>query len=315
MSLRLVALWSQASWREAARVRADEIDLEHLYLGLIALGGSAARLLGRHGISLASARRRVHERQGEGAGDDPGAAALSPLTIRELGEGSWKATARADALMTAAAKAPDTFGILVVLLQEPTGAVRQLVGADGVLPQSLVPELKQGADDQYTTERVPVDTAILPAPARAHSVHFFVSAPPALVADVLADPATLALWAIDPAKSELADGGETVRHRRGDKTITLRYHHKRTMADGVEMVTWIAEMLDPPHAGEALMYDTFTCTPAPGGTELVRTEGRRRFGVMGQLFAPLWDSFANWGMVHGMVGLSFGIADQAGTRA
>ncbi len=313
MSLKLVALWSQASWREAARVRSGEIDLEHLYLGLIALGGSAARLLGRHGICLASARRRVRERDlgGGASGQAPDAAPLPPLTIRELGEGSWKATARADALIATAGKAPDTFGILVALLQEPTGTVRRLVGADGVLPQSLVPELKQGADDQYATDRVPVDTAILPAPARAHRVHFFVSAPPSLVADVLADPATLALWAVDPAKSEIGDGGETVRHRRGDKTMTLRYHHKRARTDGVETVTWIAEMLDAPHTGEALMYDTFTCNPAPGGTELVRTEGRRRFGVVGQLLAPLWDSFANWGMVHGMLALSFGIADRA----
>lgn len=313
MSPKLVALWSQASWREAARIRAGEIDLEHLYLGLLALGGSAARLLGRHGISLASARARVREGR-EADGTSPGrtdAAALPPLTIRELGEGAWTATARADAVIAAAGKAADTFGLLVALLQEPTGTVRRLVGADGVTPQSLVPELKQGSDDQYVAERVPVDTAVLSTPARAHRVRFFVSAPPALVAGVLADPATLALWALDPAKSELSDGGETVRHRRGDTTMTLRYHHKRETAEGVETVTWIAEMLDTPHAGEALLYDTFICTPAPGGTELVRTEGRRRFGVVGQLLAPLWDSFANWGMVHGMLGLSFGIADRA----
>ncbi len=313
MSLKLIALWSQASWREAARDRSGEIDLDHLYLGLITLGGSAAQLLGRHGISLASARRRVQERRlGEGvSGQAPDAAALPPLTIGELGEGPWKATARASDLIASAGKAPDTFGMLVALLQEPTGTVRGLVGADGVLPQSLVPELKQGADDQYAAGRVPVDTTILPRPARAHRIHFFVSAPPSRVADALADPATLALWALDPARSELSDGGETVRHRRGGRTLTLRYHHKRAVTDGVDSVTWIAEMLDAPHAGEALMYDTFTCVPAPGGTDLIRTEGRRRFGVVGQLLAPLWDSYANWGMVHGMLALSFGIADRA----
>lgn len=308
MSFTLVALWSQASWREAARLRAGEIDLAHLYLGLIALGGSAARLLGRHGISLASARQRVREAEATAdAGPEPG---LPPLTLRELGDGSWAATPRAEALIKQAGKAPDTFGILIALLKEPSGVVRRLVGADGVLPQMLVPELRLGSDDQYATERVPVDARILTGPARAHRVRLFVSAPPSRVADVLADPATLALWAVDPATSELGDGGEIVRHRRGDRNLTLRYHHKREHADGIETVTWIAEMLDTPHAGEALMYDTFTCAPAPGGTELTRVEGRRRFGLAGRLLAPLWDSFANWGMVHGMLGLSFAIADR-----
>ena len=51
MNIKLSSLLTTASWREAARLRAAEVDLEHLYLGLIAVGGSAARLLGRHGTA------------------------------------------------------------------------------------------------------------------------------------------------------------------------------------------------------------------------------------------------------------------------
>ncbi|MFT3875928.1 MAG: Clp protease N-terminal domain-containing protein [Propioniciclava sp.] len=305
MSVKLPALWSHASSREAARLGCAEIDLPHLYLGLFLLGGSAARLLGRHGITLASARRRVRDVLAVGDTVD-----LPPLTIRELGEGTWPATPRAEELIAAASKAPDTFGLLIALLKEPSATVRRLVGTDGVLPQSLVPELRQGSDDLYSTERVAVDDRILAAPARAHRARIFVAAPPSLVAGVLSEPGTLALWAADPAKSELSDDGETIRHRRGDRTLTLRYHHKHERTGDIETVTWIAEMLDPPHAGQALLYDTFTCTPAPGGTELTRTAGRRRFGMAGRLLAPLWDSFANWGMVQGLPGLSFGIADR-----
>ena len=46
---------------EAARTRVSEIDIDHLYLGLLAVGGQAARILGRHGVSLSTARRRVRE--------------------------------------------------------------------------------------------------------------------------------------------------------------------------------------------------------------------------------------------------------------
>ena len=59
MKLSLANLWTTAAYREALRTRAPELDLDHLYLGLLAFGGSAARVLGHHGITLRSARQRV----------------------------------------------------------------------------------------------------------------------------------------------------------------------------------------------------------------------------------------------------------------
>lgn len=314
MTLKLITLWGNAATREAARVGAAEVDLDHLYLGLVALGGAAARLLGRHGISLASARRDVRAALADDLSTfgvtNADALLPPPLTLRELGEPSWRATPRAEEIIEKAVRAPDTYALLVTLFQEPTGTVRRLVAAGGVRPQDLVAELKQGADDPYATDRAPVDPGILPAPAHASALTRFVSAPAGVVADVLSDPASLALWALDPQRASVSEDGETVRHDRGAQAMTLRYHHKRERVGTTEVVTWIAEMLDGPRAGEPLLYERFEATPAPGGTELRRTSGRRRFGLLGRLMAPLWDSFSNWGMLHSTQAIAFGVADR-----
>lgn len=49
MSMMLSSRWTSAAYLEAARVRTPEIDIDHLYLGLLAVGGQAARLLGATG--------------------------------------------------------------------------------------------------------------------------------------------------------------------------------------------------------------------------------------------------------------------------
>lgn len=285
---RLVTHWTTAASREAQKAGAGEVDIEHFYLGLIALGGAAAGLLGRHGITLASARARAREV----VGGEPG-----PAVPLRLGP-------RAQALVDRAS-APDTYGLLVALLQEPSGAVRRLVHADGVVPQDLAPALREGADDPYAAEPVPVEPGLLAAPARAQRVRHFVSAPTALVADALADPALLAVWAYDPAHAD-----ETITHRRGSTTITLRAHHTRRREGDSEVIVWIHEARDAPHAGEPLLYDRFDVSPAPGGCLMVRTSGRRRLGITGRLMAPLHDSLAGWGMVHGTRAAALAIADR-----
>ena len=53
--------------RVAARVGVREVDTEHLYLGLLALGGAAARLLGSHGVTLAAHAIRSGDSHGGGS--------------------------------------------------------------------------------------------------------------------------------------------------------------------------------------------------------------------------------------------------------
>lgn len=307
---RLLTLWTTAAWRESTRVGAETVDLAHLYLGLIAIGGSAARLLGRHGITLASARARVHEAGGVGPAGRAGVRLPPPLPLMEVGDPRWTASPAADDLVRRT-RAADTYGLLVTLLKEPSGTVRRLVHADAVTPQELVPALKEGADDPYAAEPVPVDTALLAAPAGAQRVRHFMSAPAALVADALADPALLAVWAYDPARASVS-GGETITHLRGGTAMTLRAHHTRRREGDAEVITWIHELLDAPQGGGPLLYDRFDVHPAPGGCEVVRTSGRRRLGLLGRLMAPLNDSFAGWGMRHGTQAIALAVADRLG---
>ena len=99
MSMLLVSRWTGAAHLEAARTRTTEIDVDHLYLGLLAVGGQAARILGRHGVSLTSARRRVRE----SLTDDLSALGLDaatdilppPRAARDLDFTEWRATGRA----------------------------------------------------------------------------------------------------------------------------------------------------------------------------------------------------------------------------
>lgn len=311
MSMMLASRWTSAAYLEAARVRTPEIDIDHLYLGLLAVGGQAARLLGRHGVSLASARRRVQET----LTDDLAALGVhtplpSPKAAIEIGNPEWRATPRAHELVKDTPLKEGTYPVLTSLITEPSGTVRRLLTADGVDPDALLTELAARTPEQDSAERVPSDPGLLPAPARARRIGYYLSADPGLVADTLADTTVLALWAYDPEKSEVSDDGETVRHGRGRKTLTVRVHSTRRQEDDRDVVTWIHEMVDGPHAGQPLRYDRFEVRPAPGGAELLHTAGTRTFGTLGGLFAPLTDWFNTWGMMHGAQRIGLEVADR-----
>lgn len=311
MKATLAMLWANAAYRESARVGAREIDIDHLYLGLIALGGAAARLLGRHGVSLNSARARVRETQDADLatiGIGPGAG-VPPRPLLDLGDSRLSWTPRGKALYDDAAKLPDTFAALVTVLKEETGTIRRLLVADGVAPNDLVPELKEGDDDPYAPDHVPAEPGRLPPPARAMRIVRFVSVAPDAVADALEDAASLAWWAYSPDSPRVEHDGEQVTFHHGRRTLVLRYHvTRRTEGDAI-IVTWIAEAVGGKHGGEAIVHDRFEIRPAPGGSELTRTSTRRTFGVLGRILAGLNDRLAGWGVIHSTQAIAYGAAE------
>lgn len=315
MSMLLVSRWTGAAHLEAARTRTTKIDVDHLYLGLLAVGGQAARILGRHAVSLGSARRRVRE----SLADDLGALGLDasadvlppPKAARELDFADWRATGRAHDLVNRTKPREGTCAALATLIAEPSGVVRRLLVADGVDPDALTAELAAATDEPDAIERVNADPELLPPPAQARRVRHYLSSPPDEVADALADPALLAAWAFDPQQSEADASGETIRHTRGRKTMTLRAHHTRRREGEADVVTWIHEMVDGPHAGQPLRYDRFAILPAPGGAELVHTAGQRSFGLLGRLAAPLSGWFSGLGMAYGAQRIGLEVADRS----
>lgn len=311
MKLTLAIHWCNAAWRESARAGSRELDVDHLYLGLVALGGAAARLLGRHGISLASARERVREAQAADLsmlGIEGALLQLPPRALKDLGDPDMQFTSRARALCDRLSKAPDTFAILVGLLKE-SDAVRRLLDADGVAPNDLVQELRAGSDDPLVADRVPPAAGVLPEPARGLRITRFVSVAPEHLADVLADPASLAWWAYDPAHAEVSAGGEFVRLARGKREITVRFHLSRHEDGANHQVSWLQELTDGEYAGQPLRHDRFDITPAPGGCELTRTTSYRLFKLSGRLLAPVIERATALSAVHALQFIAYGAAE------
>ncbi len=300
MKFTLTQAWLSASWREADRERMDAVDVDHQYLGLLGVGGAAARLLGSRGITLASARTRVREALADdlaGLGLDSGALP-DPLPFAATGTSTFKETGRAKAITDAASKAPDTYALLVTLLQEPSGTVRRLVNADGVAPQDLVAPLKEGSTDPFGAITVPAAPGILPAPSFAREVASYVSAPRAEAADALARPEALPYFSLF-ADAEVADDGVTATLRKGDKTMTVHAELSRDRTAGRDELTWTMRMRDGRAPGEPLNYHRLTLTDAPGGTDLTHQFGYRTFGTLGRLLHPITRLFAGGvGMQH-----------------
>ena len=314
MSMLLTSRWTGAAHLEAARTRTTEIDVDHLYLGLLAVGGQAARILGRHGVSLTSARRRVRE----ALIDDLATLGLQatgdvvppPKAARELDFADWRATSRAHDLVNRAPLRKGTAAALATLIAEPSGVVRHLLVTDGVDPDQLMTELASAPTEPDPVERVAYDPSLLPAPAWAKRLRHYLSSPPDLVADAIADAALLAAWAYDPNKAQVDDSGETIRHTRGSRTMTVRAHHTRRREGESEVVTWIQEVASGAHAGQPLCYDRFVVAAAPGGTELLHTAGQRSFGLLGRLTAPLAGWFSWVGMQYAAQRIGLEVADR-----
>lgn len=316
MKIALSMHWITAAWRESARTGARAIDVDHLYLGLLALGGAAARLLGRHGISLASARERAKEAQADGVralGLDPTPLELPPRPLTDLGEADVQFTAPARALYDDLVKAPDSFALLVGLLKG-SEQVRRLVDADGVAPNELVPELRAGSDDPVRAEPVPPTPGLLPAPARAVRISGFVSLPPERLAAVLADPVSLTWWAYDPDRAEVTPGGEAARLRVGRSTMGVRFHLTQRESEGRHSLAWLEEITDGEFAGQPLRHDRFDIVPAPGGSELTMTRSYRLFRLSGRLLAPFTGWMIAIGTRHTLQMIAYGAAEspQAG---
>lgn len=312
MKFTLTQAWLSASWREAERDRADAVDVDHQYLGLLGVGGAAARLLGGHGITLASARGRVREALADDlAGLGLASSALpDPLPFATTGNAPFKETARAKAITDAASKSPDTYALLVALLQEPSGAVRRLVNADGVTPQDLVSPLKEGSTDPFGPSSVPAVPGVLPAPAFARAVTSYVSAPREAVADTLSRPEALPYFSLF-GNAEVSRDGLTATVNRGRSTLVVHAELSRHRTDHDELL-WTLRMVEGRYGGQPLNYHRLILTDAPGGTDVTHEFGYRTFGVLGRLLHPVTRFFAGgFGIQHQRYALAAYISETA----
>lgn len=298
MTLTLANLWTLSANREAARIRAPRIDVEHLYLGLLQTGGNAARLLGERGISLASARRLVLASTGGQA--DLGALPAATLPV----------TPEAQGLIEHALKAPGTSSLLLRLLEHPTGPVRALVESGGLRPAQLIPALDLGAIDPFVPAVTHGATPQLGTSARAHRLSWYVSASTSTVVHALRQPASLDWWAYPPARATRDEGSTVIRHRRRGTDLSVRL----TLSDRREgeswIITWESAMVEGLHAGRPVTQDHFDIVRAPGGCHITRTAGRRPFGLVGRSLAPLMDQVHARTLMLAAAAITYGIIDR-----
>lgn len=318
MSIHHLWTWQMAAWREAARLRHPEIDLDHLYLGLLAQGGPAAQLLGGHGITLASARHAVRELTVEelaGLGIDTRSMLQPPprptTQLHHGAVGEIPMSERARELAVTARSVRTNLATLHALLDEPSGRVRRLLTWDGADPDAVRTEAHDHGSDRGSAELVEADPALLPRSTRAVRYRQYVSAAPDDVADVIADPDILSSWAVKPEDVIRCDGQAVLtRHGRGSKTMTLRWTvHRSTGPDG-PVVTWRQTITGGPHDGQPLTYDRYDLRPQGRGSEVTRTRGIRTRRLLGRLLTPATARLAGLGMPVALQNIAYAVADR-----
>lgn len=277
----------------ARRETVDELDAQHLFLGLIAIGGGAARMLGEHGVTLGSARALVHgDAVPSTSGDAPSA---DPF---------------ASALLTRFSRLASTHEALAMMIFEAPD-VRELLAAGGADASLLIKELGEARDITNPPSRVAVDRNLLPSAALAHAhTHYF----PVKLDDVtaaLTDPEFLTEWALPERAAGTLDG-DVFRHDHGRTTTAVKFNCDHRVTGTSQTVTWVQTMIGGPNDGETLQYDRFELIPGPGGTDVRRSAGHRMFGRFARLLAPVVASIATgYGMSYRAYALSAEIVERS----
>lgn len=271
------AALSNASWSEAARARASQIDVEHVLAGIAANGGEAARILGQAGVTLAGIRaatRRVRDRHLATLGVDPrDLPSASPRPLEDLhhdATGDIPMSERFKVLTKGSAFTSGT-ALLRAVIDEPSGRGREVLAETGADVEVLSRVLDATDDRRRGWRIVPVRRDLLgdgPV-SRGVQVQRFVSAPPQLVADVAAG---------EEFAAEFVGRGE----KRG-----YRYWPDRLAAEGTpegHHVLWGCRFDGGKRRLEAVLnsYTDISISPAPGGAEVTVTVANRRWG------GPLW---------------------------
>ncbi|MDO4242562.1 MAG: SRPBCC family protein [Actinomyces sp.] len=288
--------WMNASTAETARLRHREIEPEHLLLGLLAQGGAAAALLGRHGVTLARARKAVDELADADLArvgiEVPEGLRPAPLPIGELAAGrardSIPLSARAEALVKA--EHATSMAALVSLTASEHAAASRILEHLGVDLAGLRAQLDTAAREEggvrSSTPRMTGEYARYGLD-RVLSMERFISAPVEQVAALLADPARLAQWAVDGDQVvERLDDGLLERNRTRRGTVLVRW---RLEDRGQDRVIWSCTLANGRYDGETRIVRDIELAEAPGGT-LVRLHlAHRTVGLLGKfIYRIVW---------------------------
>lgn len=307
--------WLSAMHAEAARLHQREIEPEHMLLGLLAQGGTAAAVLAAQGVTLTRARAAIEEmadtdlaRVGIILSD---ALRPAPISAEEL-------TAKAGGeipLSDAAAEFIDNKGAsfntsaqaLQALISSsaasPQSPVVRLLAHCGVDVDHLRTELSEIAADKESTRgryRMTDDYRGYGLD-RELSQERFISAPVAQLVALLKDPDRLTWWALPRQQlTEVLADGAVQRVEGSRRTAFLRWRLETSVDT---RVTWSCTVVSGRRDGEVAFVKDLHLIEAPGGTRVRLVLAHRTWGRLGALLYPFFWRGTRLGLDNTLAGI------------
>ena len=308
--------WLSAMHAEAARLHHREIEPEHMLLGLLAQGGTAAAVLAAQGVTLTRARAAIDEM----ADTDLAHVGISLSdTLRPVPIAAEELAVRAGGeipLSDAAAEFIDNNG---ASLNTSAQALQALISSSSASLQAPAVRLLAycGVDvDCLRTELSEITAAKEPALGRYRmtdeyreygldrelSQERFISAPVAHLAALLGDPDRLTWWALPRQQlTEVLSDGAVQRVERRRRTGFLRWRLETSVA---ARVTWSCTVVSGPRDGEVAFVRDLHLIEAPGGTRVRLVLAHRTWGRLGALLYPFFWRGTRLGLDNTLAGIA-----------
>ena len=315
--------WLSAMHAEAARLHHREIEPEHMLLGLLAQGGTAAAVLATQGVTLTRARAAIDEmadtdlaRVGISLSDAlrPSPIAAEELTTKEGGEIPLSDAAaefinnKGASFNTSAQALQALISSSAASLQSP--AVRLLAHC-GVDIDYLRTELSEIAVDRESAlgryrmtdeyRRYGLD--------RELSQERFISTPVARLTALLSDPDRLTWWALPRQQlTEVLSDGAVQRVEGRRRTGFLRWR----LETSVDIrVTWSCTVVSGRRDGEVAFVKDLHLIEAPGGTRVRLVLAHRTWGPLGALLYPIFWRGTRLGVENTLTGIARAAAEDS----
>ena len=313
--------WLSAMHVEAARLRHREVEPEHMLLGLLAQGGTAAAVLAARGVTLTRARAAIKEM----ADTDfarvgislPDALRPEPISAEEL-------TAEAGGEIPLSDTAAEFIDNKGTSFNSSAQALQALISSSTVSLQSPVVRLLAhcGVDvDCLRTELSEVAADKEPARGRYRmtdeyrgygldrelSQERFISASVAQLAALLRDPDRLTWWALPRQQLvEVLSDGAVQRVEGRSRTVFLRWRLE-TAVD--TRVTWSCTVVSGRRDGEVAFVKDLHLIEAPGGTRVRLVLAHRTWGRLGTLLYPIVWRGTRLGLENTLAGIARAAAE------
>ena len=293
--------WLSAMHAEAARLHHREIEPEHMLLGLLAQGGTAAAVLAAHGVTLARARAAVDEmadtdlaRVGIILSDTlrPAPIAAEELTAKEGGEIPLSDAAaefidsKGASFNTSAQALQALISSSAVSLQSPAVRLLAHCGVDiGYLRTELseIAADKESARGRYRMTDEYREYGL----DRELRQERFISAPVAQLTALLRDPDRLTWWALPRQQvTEVLSDGAVQRVELDTR------------------VAWSCTVVSGRRDGEVAFVKDLHLIEAPGGTRVRLILAHRTWGPLGALLYPFFWRGTRLGLENTLTGIA-----------